>query len=101
MLKTLLKRLAFFVAPKWAATLSERWWLTKQARMLKEKCSGGMSLEEMIGEMLTNPVFTLGQKKTEFLALLRLLAEQPPHYLCEIGARKGGSLFMFCQVASP
>jgi predicted O-methyltransferase YrrM len=46
-------------------------------------------------------VFSATQKEGEFLGLLALLREDPPRRVLEIGTARGGTFFMFCQVADP
>jgi predicted O-methyltransferase YrrM len=46
-------------------------------------------------------VFYAIQKRSEFLGLLSLLREDRPRRVLEIGTARGGTFFMFCQVADP
>lgn len=46
---------------------------------------------------------TLGLKQnmTELLALVNVLGRQPLRHVCELGTFKGGTLFVWCQLAAP
>lgn len=101
MLKRVLKQCAYSVAPRQAAQLQEWFWLFREARLLRKKVAGLGTLEKITEELFGSPVFSPRQKRGEILSLLRQLQELRVKYICEIGAWKGGTLFMLCQVAEP
>jgi predicted O-methyltransferase YrrM len=54
----------------------------------------------MIAIAVNSRVFTANQKPPEILQLLKSLATSQPRRICEIGSAKGGTLALFCSVAS-
>jgi predicted O-methyltransferase YrrM len=100
MLRKLVKRTSRRVAPKWADRV-EGWWLLRQADALRGRCSAIHNLDELVELFLRSRTFRVNQKHVEILSLLRLLQREPPHFVCEIGGDKGGTLSLFAQVAAP
>jgi cephalosporin hydroxylase len=86
-------------APIWDA--GKRAFLAREARALRDRCRREATIDGIVDRVLASQYFRPDQKKQEITQLLRLLRESPPHRLCEIGGRMGGSLAMFAQVAAP
>jgi predicted O-methyltransferase YrrM len=101
MLKRCIKGTAYFLAPRWAAAVDNRYWAAKQARQLARRCSQPGRLEDVLDAVLASPEFRPDQRRAEILDLLELLRRDPPRRLCEIGARRGGTLILFGQAAAP
>jgi cephalosporin hydroxylase len=101
MLKKLIRDSAFLLAPRWAASVEERRWLQKQARLLHQQCAACKTIEMKVDTVLANKFVIANQKRSEIIKLLRLVEALRPERLCEIGTAQGGTLFLFCQVAAP
>jgi len=100
MLKSIIKEVAYTVAPNWSASLHQRLWLLKQAKLLREQCRASENLDQLIDTVLDCQWFRPIQKRTEILALLKILEHLKPKLLCEVGAAGGGTLFSFSAVSS-
>lgn len=103
-----LRRVAYAIAPRQAHQFSlwhYRWQrnrhLIAEAKTLRRKMSALQDLDTMAELVLQSRSFRPSQQKAEIVALLRLLRELQPQYLCEIGSFRGGTLALFCQVAAP
>jgi len=103
-----LRRIAYFVAPKWAYQFSlwhYHWRRNRQliaeTKALRRKMSALQDLDAMADLVLQSKRFRPSQQIAEIVALLRLLHERQPRYVCEIGSYRGGTLALFCQVAAP
>jgi predicted O-methyltransferase YrrM len=101
MLKSAFRSIAYFIAPQAASKVSARWLHPKKARRFLRECERLPSLEAVVKATLRSEAFSPDQKETEALGLLSLLQQQSPTHLCEIGSRRGGSLFLLSRVASP
>jgi predicted O-methyltransferase YrrM len=101
MLKRIIRRAAYAIAPEWAAQYEKTQELLKNAKRLRRKCNQVTSLEEVVDAVMNCPLLRASQKSAEILSLLKTLASMQPRSICEIGSAGGGSLFLFCQVASP
>jgi len=104
----ILRRVAYLIAPKQAYQFSlwhYRWQRNRQlateAKALRRRMSALQELDMMAELVLQSKSFRPSQKKGELVALLSLLRELQPKYLCEIGSFRGGTLALFCQVAAP
>jgi cephalosporin hydroxylase len=100
-LKEFIKKAAYAVAPAWLANVDGKWWAAKQARALRHQCHNSTRLDDVIGAVMTNAVFHPDQKQIEIKKLLEILRDNPPSRVCEIGARRGGTLILFAHVAAP
>jgi predicted O-methyltransferase YrrM len=100
MLRKLVKRTTRRVAARWADRV-ERWWLLKQADLLRQRCAAAGKLEDVVDLFLHSRTFRVNQKRVEILALLRLLQRESPRRVCEIGGDKGGTVSLFAQAAAP
>lgn len=76
--------------------------LSNIAVKLRERVLDCESLSDLVErpELMRTGSFWANQKHIEIVRLLEMLKEIQPRYLCEIGAFKGGTLFLFCQVAT-
>jgi predicted O-methyltransferase YrrM len=107
-IKRCAKKLAYIVNARWAAYLEERLNAWRQTRKLSARVKAFRtrlnnlgSLDAIIDEVLQSGQFQATQKRTEITELLKQLQTLQPRYLCEIGAWRGGTLMLFCQVAAP
>jgi predicted O-methyltransferase YrrM len=78
--------------------VSDYWGLAKSASQLNRLYADTQSLEACFGWTVTHPQLRSGQKKQEILALLKILEEDPPRFVCEIGTARGGTLFLLSRV---
>lgn len=101
MLKEMIKKGAYAIAPRLATKIDNRLWMSNQVRQLRQRCADSQRLEDVVDLVLESPWFSADQKRTEILDLLKCLQREPPRRVCEIGARHGGTLVLFAQVASP
>ncbi len=101
MLKELLKRGAYLIAPRWTASVAEGRWLRQEGRKLRRACDGAADLRTVVDLVLQNPFFRPEQKPAEILGLLNMVKELRPRRVCEIGTRRGGTFFMLAHVAAP
>lgn len=104
----MLRRVTYLVAPRLAPII--RLWhsrrqrdrqLVAKAEAFRRDLNAIQDLDAMAEFVLRSRQFGPSQKATEIVALLRLLREIQPKYLCEIGSYKGGTLALFCQVSAP
>jgi cephalosporin hydroxylase len=107
MLKQVIKRAAYRVFPRWAKAVDLWFWERKLARkqthMARELRAEveGRPIDEVVDMCLRHEAFSANQKHAEITALLRVLCPLPPRVVLEIGAFKGGTLFLFSTVAAP
>ncbi len=77
--------------------------LKKYAPLLA-KDSEGLNAEQLI-ELIYSPkwqrFFWIKQVRSEILALAKIVEQQKPKFLLEIGTANGGSLFLFTKLAHP
>jgi cephalosporin hydroxylase len=59
------------------------------------------SLDEQIDLLRGHQIFGAIQQHTEISGLLKLLKQNPPRYVCEIGTASGGTLFLLARVCAP
>jgi predicted O-methyltransferase YrrM len=75
------------------------------ARKLRRRAARAQGLDELIDLAYGFDSFGTqirpGQSRFEIRALLEALREQPPSRILEIGTARGGSLFLFAQLAAP
>lgn len=99
-----LKTLVYHLSPRIYAWLSEKRRVSQLARMAAQLSDHAQN--SAVGDLIDIPElqksgpFWSNQKRAEILSLLELLQERQPSYLCEIGAFKGGTLFLFTRVAA-
>lgn len=108
MAHTLLRRASERIAPQTTARLAAQYHAWRrirgyyaEAKALRRKLDALQDLDSIAELALNSPAFRPSQKKSEIVALLRLLRELQPKCVCEIGSYRGGTLAMFCQVAAP
>ncbi|MGA2687142.1 MAG: class I SAM-dependent methyltransferase [Candidatus Korobacteraceae bacterium] len=59
------------------------------------------SLDEQIDLLCGHKIFGAIQQHNEVSGLLKVLKQNPPRYVCEIGTASGGTLFLLAQVCAP
>jgi predicted O-methyltransferase YrrM len=94
------KRLLRMVLPDPLYEVGKIRFLSRQARVLRDRCTGAQSLPAKVDLVLASRYFRPDQKKAEVVQLLELVDSMNPRHLCEIGGRVGGSLALFSQVAA-
>jgi predicted O-methyltransferase YrrM len=75
-------------------------WLAREVRALRASMTG-MPIERAVDVVLESPAFRPEQRPAEIKALLRLLENDRPRRILEIGGRRGGTLILFSHVAAP
>ncbi len=100
-LRRVLRLMVDRASPGWVTHLRNLRWLSREARLLRERCLRSTNLEDVVDIVMRSEAFRPQQKRSEILALLRLLLTNRPHYLCEVGGRKGGTLVLFAHAAAP
>jgi cephalosporin hydroxylase len=108
MTRKIIKPFAFLKTFPGIASLYQRWVLRKRVRHLSEDVKAfrfGLEaqgdLEKIVDVVLQTKAFRVSQNKSEIVELLRLVQNCHPKYICEIGAFRGGTLALFCQIADP
>lgn len=101
MLKQLIKKTAYTIAPKLTAKIDDRWWLQKNARALMRRTQDCRSAPDFLDALDETHGFPAWQNRGEILALLDLVATLRPHRACEIGSMEGGTLFLLTQMCDP
>lgn len=103
-----LRRMAYLIVPEQAYKFSVwhyHWQRNRQliaeAKTLRHRMSATQDLDAMAELVLQSKSFRPSQQKAEIAALLSLVRDLQPKYLCEIGSFRGGTLALFCQVADP
>ncbi len=99
MIKGIIKKTAYRIAPRLASGLDKFLYFSKEAKRLREKSGKQEALEDIIDEVFSCPCFCPIQKKFEILQLLKILKKIRPKHLCEIGGAKGGTLHLFSEAA--
>ena len=74
--------------------------LKSEAISLRKALDPPTGIADKVSAALKSPHFTANQKSLEIMQLLELISDQPPRTICEIGSAKGGTLALFCSVAS-
>ncbi|MFW6027681.1 MAG: class I SAM-dependent methyltransferase [bacterium] len=99
-LKTSLVTAAYAIAPRSAGHLDRWWWDRKLARALvaeAARCRNAVDLFDAV----RNSQFFPEQNRSEMCRLMELLRVEPPRRVCEIGAGRGGNLFLIAQMSDP
>lgn len=100
MLKRTLKNAAGMVAPRLTEEALAYLRLFKEARELRDCCARAGNLEFAIEQACGSATFGACQRKGEILQLLSLLKDRSPRRILEIGSARGGTLFLFSQMAA-
>lgn len=100
MIKSTIRNTAYAVAPGPVRRLDRWWWEGKMARALVAEAAG-CSDSRALYRAVRKSMFWPEQNESEILGLMQMLSEKPPRYVCEIGAARGGNLFLFAQSAAP
>ena len=96
---------------RWQASLSKRIFWRQHLREAIDSIETAKREMPTVETMTAIPMLFRGkgyyrtlelkQNMTELLGLVRHLADQPLRRVCEIGTFKGGTLFIWCQLADP
>ena len=100
-LKRVLRVIVDLASPGWVTHLRNLRWLSREARLLHERCLRSTNLEDIVDTVMESEAFRPEQNRSEILALLRLLLTTRPRHLCEVGGLRGGTLALFAHVAAP
>jgi predicted O-methyltransferase YrrM len=76
-------------------------YLSRDLAALRKQYDALNSLDEQIDLVRGHKVFGAVQRHSEIAGLLKILKQNPPRYVCEIGTASGGSLFLLAQVSRP
>ena len=101
MIRKAMGRAAYAVAPEWTTRMRDRRELARQAREVRLRLDESGELGAAADELLRNEIFRPNQEREEIVGLLKLLRALQPECVCEIGAQRGGTLALFCEVAHP
>lgn len=101
MLKQLIKKTAYTIAPRLTAEIDDRWWLQKNARELMGRAADCRTAADYFDALESTRGFPAWQNRGEILALLDLVADLRPARACEIGTMEGGTLFLLTQMCAP
>lgn len=101
----MLKQFAYRVSPQlytWLYREKQIRGISNNAAELRARVENTERIADLVDnpELLRAGPFWSNQKRAEIIHLLDLLKERQPQYLCEIGAFKGGTLFLFSQIAA-
>jgi predicted O-methyltransferase YrrM len=97
----LLGRLGRVVAPDLTRSLGEQRYLSRETLAFRSRIAKTESVSAAVAAVLEHPAFRAEQKPSEIIDLLRMLIDLKPVRLCEVGARRGGTLALFAHVAPP
>lgn len=75
--------------------------LKRDFEAMRQQYCHSASLNDQVDIVCTHKVFGAIQQPREIVTLLRLLEQNPPRYVCEIGAASGGTLFLLARVCRP
>jgi len=101
MLKQLIKKTAYTIAPRIAADIDGRHWLGKCVRDLRRRAADCQTPVDYLVALDAVHAFPAWQNKSEILALMDVVAELQPRRACEIGTMEGGTLFLLTQMCAP
>jgi cephalosporin hydroxylase len=87
--------------PKFIGIIKDYFNLRRGLSNLKRIAAESSSIEECVRKTQAVPIFFSTQKESEIAALLKILAQDPPRYILDIGTGLAGTLFLFAQVAYP
>ncbi|MEO8358611.1 MAG: class I SAM-dependent methyltransferase [Vicinamibacteria bacterium] len=95
-----LRSTAKSVAPETTRYLAEFRYLWRETASLRRELDKA-PFESAVASVLAHPGFRAEQIPSEILELLRTLQALKPVRVCEIGARRGGTLALFALAAAP
>jgi predicted O-methyltransferase YrrM len=75
--------------------------LRSDLALLRKQAATRPSLDELVDLIRQHEVFGAIQQRTEILGLLRMLQQNPPRSVCEIGSASGGTLYLLSRVCAP
>src|SRR5438128_1399687 len=101
MLKQLIKKTAYSIAPKFTAKVDDRWWLQKNARDLMRRAAECRSADDYLQALRNTNGFPAWQNRGEILGLMNAVSQLQPRQACEIGSMEGGTLFLLTQMCHP
>lgn len=102
-LKNRLRHRRFYqqIAQKYNDLKRYLYYLSEAKRLSSFTPSLSLSTDELFEFHKTTDVFKSNQKRNEILPLLELLKQLNPKTIIEIGTHRGGTLFLFSQIADP
>lgn len=100
-MKDSLRKAARAVAPRAALAAYQRLRVSREARRLVTLRERGGAAEEWIDKLLGSYFFRPLQKRSEILRLVERVESLRPEAVCEVGAAKGGTAFLFAHAAAP
>ena len=100
-LKEIVKRIDLLITRGYIREWKRRISLAGRICSLKKDCSSYPDLNQAIDALKRSNAITLLQKKSETLNFLNATGNLNPKNICEIGGAQGGTLFLFCRIASP
>jgi cephalosporin hydroxylase len=101
MLKQLIKKSAYRLAPGWASELDQRRWLMKNVRELNHRAAGCRTASDYLTALNETHGFPAWQNRGEILKLMELVEALKPRRACEIGSMEGGTLFLLTRMCDP
>ncbi|MBY0522435.1 MAG: class I SAM-dependent methyltransferase [Gemmataceae bacterium] len=101
LLKQVLKRTAFQVAPQWAADWNTYWWLRKKAAELNRRSTSCRTPADHLALLDEVGGFPACQQEAEILRLLDILGALRPRRALEIGTQSGGTLYLISRMCDP
>lgn len=78
----------------------QRRWYCQHARRLQRAYRPDQPCGEIVDRVLHGKPFRSNQKRGEIISVLELLAGLEPRCLCEIGAARGGNLYLFASATA-
>lgn len=75
--------------------------LKRDLDALRQQYAALNSLNERIDLLRSHQSFAAIQQAGEISGLLKVIEQDPPRYVCEIGTALGGTLFLLAQVCAP
>ena len=101
MLKQLIKRTAYKIAPRFSAEMDDRWWLAKNVRELSRRAAACQTAADYLDALEATHGFPAWQNRSEILAMMEVVRALRPRRACEIGSMEGGTLFLVTQMCDP
>ena len=98
MLKQLIKRTAYKIAPRLSAEMDDRWWLAKNVRELSRRAAACQTVADYLDALEATHGFGVSQNRSEVLAMMEVVRALRPRRACEIGSAEGGTLFLLTRM---
>ena len=75
--------------------------LRRDFAAMRKQADACRSIDEKVDLVRGHQIFGAIQQRSEISALLEILRQNPPKYICEIGTASGGTLFLLSRVCRP